>query len=310
MAAMKKLIKFLGSLEFTAILMLALAIWFTLGAILSVSSQYGNTMRRLNDQLVLDSLFGIVVPSAPVWSPMFSLANIEQGKMSGFPMAVGTVIHWLWGAVAISFLIGINLILATKDWLMEFLRRKFNYRKVMLLLMHLLFGIVLLGHLVSAVSGFKLNGFPLKPGLHAELSDGYRLNIDRVSPESEERNGQSGKHEPEWYSTDGFTFSKSKVFFTLFKDGAPVFKGVTSDFEPACFDGFQFTVTPFSFRSQVSHDFIAQGVGEKLTVSKNPGTAIMVIFQPIWIIIVSLYVATVLIPANKRSNLNKRQGVW
>jgi hypothetical protein len=60
----------------------------------------------------------------------------------------------------------------------------------------------------------------------------------------------------------------------------------------------------FIFRSQVSLDFLAQGVGEKISISKNPDVPIMMVFQPIWIILVYLYVVMVLIPMNKRPGSN------
>ena len=54
---MKRLIRLLGSLEVTVFLMVLVSLWFALAALLSVSSQYGNTMRLLNDQLATTSLF-------------------------------------------------------------------------------------------------------------------------------------------------------------------------------------------------------------------------------------------------------------
>lgn len=297
---MKRLIRFLGSLELTVFLMVLVCIWFSLAALLSVSSEYGNTVRLLNDQLVADSLFRLPHQAIPLWSPKFDLPAIHREMLSGLPRPDWVVRHWLWGAFVLAFLVGVNLVFGSRDWFFDLFRRRLDLRRFLLLAMHALFGIVLVGHLVSAAGGFKAVGrVPVREGERIRFLDRYSLQVDRI--EVEQDDGVMGKRgrkdERAWMTPDGFLKQPLRVHFTLFEGRQPVHAGIVGTFLPAEFDGMRITLLPFSFRSQVSHDFVGWGLGPQISISRNPGLPLMIVAQPLWILVLIVYTITTFRPS-------------
>jgi len=300
---MKKLIDILGSMKLTLILLLLVALWFALGGVLSVSSQYGNTFRQLNDQLLGKCLFGL--PSIPprIWSPLFHLDEIQQEMLSGLPSPNAAVVGWLWGAFIIMSLLGLNLIFGTKHWFVDLFKKRLNFKKFLLLAVHVLFGMVLIGHLISAFWGYKRVGeAPVVAGQALEFLD-YALRVDEIIIGKTERfTPLLGKAQKNLYTPDRFLHQNITLSVTVSHKGAAVFKGQLSKFKPLSYEDFVFSLSPFSFRSQVSHDFMSGGVGEKIVVAKNPGVGMMIVCQPLWILFLICYAITILFQKTRIKN--------
>lgn len=291
---MKKLIRLLGSLELTLILMILVSIWFALCGVLAVSSQYGNTVRLLNDQMVWESFFDLPHRGGRIWSASFNWIQIQREMAVGLPSPDFAVRSWLWGALVLAFVLGVNLILGTKEWLVDFFRRRLDFRKFLLLSMHALFGVVLVGHLVSAVWGVKAVGeIPAKVGERIKFTGGYALEVISIgiAGQEEERLAGGGR---EWMTPDGYVRQPIRVAYTLHHGGNAVHSGRIGTFQSEEYDGLRITLVPFSFRSQVSHDFVGRGVGPQIAITRNPGLPIMLIFQPLWILILLVYVLKIL----------------
>ncbi|MEW6439389.1 MAG: hypothetical protein AB1640_00490 [bacterium] len=287
---MTKLIRLLGSLEWTLILMVLVCVWFAVGGILAVSSQYGNTVRALNDQLAARSLSELPHLEDPIWSPYFNWTQIQKDMVAGLPHPERTVRAWLWGAFILALLLGVNLILATWDWVVDLFRRRLDLRRYLLLGMHVLFGVVLAGHLASAALGFKKVGqVPVRVGERIEFLNRYALSVDRVET-IEQKDGTGNAAGKAWMTPDLFVRQPVRVLFTLYDNGEAVHSGEVAAYHSDAFDGMQIHLAPFSFRSQVSHDFTGRGVGPQVVISRNPGVPIMLLFQPIWILVLLVYV--------------------
>lgn len=290
---MKKLIRILGSLELTLILMVLVSIWFALGAVLAVSSQYGNTVRLLNDQLVWKSLFELPHQGGKIWSSSFNWIQIYREMLAWLPSPDSTVRHWLWGAFVLAFLLGVNLILGTWPWVVDFFRRRLDFRKFLLLTMHVLFGLVLVGHLVSAISGVKAVGeVPIRVGERIEFLNRYTLEVEKVESDRTGESLKGGGSAKVWLTPDRYLRQPLLVSYTLYDDGRPVHSGEVGTFQSDGFEGLRVSLLPFSFRSQVSSDFVGRGIGPQIAVSRNPGIPIMLIFQPLWILVLLIYVLT------------------
>ena len=292
---MKKLIRLLGSLELTLILMVLVSIWFALGAVLAVSSQYGNSVRLLNDQLVWKSLFELPHHGGKIWSSSFNWIQIYRDMLAWLPSPDSTVRHWLWGALVLAFLLGVNLILGTWEWVVDFFRRRLDFRKFLLLTMHVLFGVVLVGHLLSAVSGVKAVGeVPVRVTERIEFLNRYALEVEKIESNRTGDNPEGGGSAKVWLTPDHYVRQPLLVSYTLYDDGRPVHSGQVGTFQSDEFEGLRISLLPFSFRSQVSSDFVGRGVGPQIAVSRNPGIPIMLIFQPLWILVLLIYVLTTL----------------
>ena len=290
---MRKLVRLLGSLELTLILMVLVSIWFALGAVLAVSSQYGNTVRLLNDQLVWKSLLELPHQGGKIWSSSFNWIQIYREMLAWLPSPEPSVRSWLWVALVLAFLLGVNLILGTREWFVDFFRRRLDFRKFLLLSMHVLFGVVLVGHLMSAVSGVKAVGeVPVRGGERIEFLNRYALEVEKIEIARGGEGPEGGGSEKVWMTPDRYVRQPLLVSYTLYDDGRAVHSGQVGTFQCDEFEGLRVNLLPFSFRSQVSHDFVGRGVGPQIAVSKNPGIPIMLIFQPLWILVLLIYVVT------------------
>gem|GEM_PF-1810742 len=287
---MRKLVRILGSLELTLILMLLVSLWFALGAILSVSSQYGNTVRSLNDQLVWKSLFELPHSWDKIWSASFNWVQIHREMLAGFPSPDRTVRAWLWGAFALALLLGINLLFGIRHWLGDLFRARLDFRRFLLLAMHVLFGVVLVGHLVSALWGVKAVGqVPTRARERIQLPDSMVLEVEEIEVlDAKDVAGREG--ERVWMTPDRYLRQPVRVKYALYKEGQPVHRGQVGTFLPDTYEDLRITLVPFSFRSQVSHDFVGKGVGPQIAVARNPGVPIMMVFQPLWILCLLAYV--------------------
>ncbi len=286
---MKKIVRILGSLELTLVLMLLVSLWFALGAVLAVSSQYGNTVRSLNDQLVWKSLFELPRSWDKIWSASFNWVQIQREIVAGFPSPDRTVKTWLWAAFALAFLLGINLLFGIRHWLADFFRRRLDFRRFLLLTVHVLFGVVLVGHLVSALWGVKAVGqIPVRVRERIELPERLALEVDGIEVlDAKDVTGREG--ERAWMTPDRYLRQPVRVHYTIYEQGRPVHRGQVGTFAPDAYRGLRVTLIPFSFRSQVSHDFVGKGVGPQIAVTRNPGVPIMAVFQPLWILCLLAY---------------------
>jgi len=286
---MRKMCTLLGSLKLTLALMLIIAIWFSLGIILSTSSQYGNTFRLLNDRLVADSLLTLSTPSPRVWTPLFHINQIQQKILAHLPLPRTVVVTWLCVALVLALMLGLNLICGTKEWIFGFFKREISSRKLILLVIHFFFGIILIAHLISSISGFRAT-VPLGEGKRVKLLNGTVMKIEKINIEESTRT-KSGKY---YWTTDGFVHQKIAVSIALMRNKQKVMTAILREFRPERYMGYRFTLCPFSFRSQVSHDFLSNGLREKILISRNPGTNIMLVFQPLLILAVLVYVIILL----------------
>lgn len=269
--------------------MLLVSLWFALGAVLAVSSQYGNTVRSLNDQLVWKSLFELPRSWNQIWAASFSWVQIQREIVAGFPSPDRAVRGWLWGAFVLAFLLGVNLVFGIRHWIADFFRRRLDLRRLLLLTVHVLFGVVLVGHLVSALWGVKAVGqVPVRVRERIELPGGRALEVDGIEVlEANEAPGREG--ERAWMTPDRYLRQPVRVRYTLYEQGRSVHRGEVGTFLPDTYRDLRVTLIPFSFRSQVSHDFVGKGVGPQIAVTRNPGVAIMLIFQPLWILCLLAY---------------------
>lgn len=286
---MKRIVRILGSLELTLFLMLLVSLWFALGAALSVSSQYGNTVRSLNDQLLWKSLFELPRSWDKIWSSSFNWVQIQREIVAGWPSPDRTVRGWLWGAFVLAFFLGVNLLFGIRHWLADCFRRRLDFRRFLLLTMHVLFGVVLVGHLVSALWGVKAVGqVPVRVRERIEWDGRMALEVDGIEVlDPKDVTGLEG--ERAWMTPDRYLRQPVRVRYTLYEDGRPAHQGQVGTFLPDRYEDLRVTLIPFSFRSQVSHDFVGKGVGPQIAVTRNPGVPIMAIFQPLWILCLLVY---------------------
>jgi len=291
---MKAIVNFISSLKLTLVLLILVAIWFSSGALLSVTSQYGHSFRSLNHQLVWKSLFELPHIPSYHWSPLFNYNKVQHDLLAGLPAPTDLVQVWLWGVFILGFILSLNLIFGCKDWYFDLFKKRLDLRKTCLLAMHLLFVVVLIGHLFSSISGLKVPGeIPAKKSQTLSIENKYLLRIDNITSK-DSLGHKTASNKKTYWTPEGFRYTKTQVDITFLKKGKPVHSSQVTEFDSVTFKNIHVSLTPFSFRSQVSHDFLSTGTGQRLVVYNNPGVPIMLLFQPAWILVILIYTCLIL----------------
>jgi len=134
----KKLIDFLSSLHFSLWLLTLLIGWFAWAIVLTATG-YFETFQQMNNHLMPDWL------------------SISHGKST-------LIRFWFFGLCAIAAALGINLIFCSWNKFLKITARRMNRPAMLMLAIHVVFGLVILGHFGSLLVGFRHANVRLRQG--------------------------------------------------------------------------------------------------------------------------------------------------
>ncbi len=147
--------KFLRSLQFMVMCSFALVLWLVFGAVLGKTETYKMAIvRQMNDVLIRDWIF-------------------QEGAKHPF------LCLWLIVAIVIAGVLLVNILLCTWNKLLDFVKTRISISRVLLLVMHVLFFVLVLMHGISFIWGYKA-----KAGLAAngtfDMTGGTVLRVDEI----------------------------------------------------------------------------------------------------------------------------------
>ncbi|OEU68200.1 MAG: hypothetical protein BA867_01945, partial [Desulfobacterales bacterium S5133MH16] len=152
---MKKISEQLASLYFTTIILVILMLWFTWGILLAQSNSFGHGFDVMNSTL------------APAWfSPTQGLSLLLK--------------FWFVGLCVVMAVLAINLVFCSWVKILKIIRIKLITHKLVMLIIHVVFGIVALGHFGSFFLGYRYDNVKLKQGQSFALKDGHILIVKDV----------------------------------------------------------------------------------------------------------------------------------
>jgi len=150
---LKKITEQLSSLHYTTWTLIVLFLWFSWGIVLASSEHFSNGFRLMNTTLVRH------------W-----LATPDNGFF--------LLKFWFVGLCVVVAFLGINLVFCSWNKFLRFIRIRFNGPKFIMLVVHILFGLIALGHFGGGyarvpVRRHSTSGGPIVPVSGRPRSEGY-----------------------------------------------------------------------------------------------------------------------------------------
>jgi len=263
---MKKLTEHLSSLHFCLWLLVVLIGWFTWAVVLATATGHSETFRQMNNHLLRN------------W-----LSISREGS--------SLIRFWFFGLCAATTALGINLIFCSWNKILKMTARRMNRSAMLMLLIHIVFGLVILGHFGSLVMGFRLSNVRLQQGESFAFGNGYRIIADQIhftddpavlsKPLKAMRSGE-------------FSFASNYVQVSVYRNDRFLKSGKLFFLKPFVLDGIQFTLR--NFTPPVSKGTIGKTVphttpsaGTVLFISANPVKNFVFGLFPLMIIGITIY---------------------
>jgi hypothetical protein len=259
---MKNISEQLASLYFTTIILVVLMLWFTWGILLAQSNRFAHEFDVMNSTL------------APAWfSPNHGLSLVFK--------------FWFTGLCAVMAVLAINLVFCSWVKILKIIRIKLIMHKLVMLIIHIVFGVVALGHFGSFFLGYRYENVKLQQGQSFALKDGYILNLTNVHFVDNLRVLEKSPKElsPEEYHHDA-NFSE----VMLSRDGKQVTSGQIYFLRPLTYKDIQVTLKRFTPpKGMNGGNHTVQKPGVKLVISKNPVKCLVFALFPVMIVGIGIY---------------------
>jgi hypothetical protein len=272
---MKKVSEQLASLYVTTIILVVLILWFTWGILLAQSNTFEHEFYVMNSTLAFD------------W---FS-------RSQGLSLLLK---FWFVGLCVAMALLAINLIFCSWVKILKIIRIKLIMHKLVMLIIHIVFGLVALGHFGSFFLGYRYENITLQQGQSFSLKDGCILSVKDVhfvdNPLVLEKSPKELSPE-DYHHKDNF----SEV--ELSQDGKPISRGRIFFLSPLTYKNIQVTLKRFTPpKGNNGGNPALQKPEVKLVVSKNPVKCLVFFLFPVMIVGIGVYmIMTWRQPKNKNA---------
>ncbi|MGD9106498.1 MAG: hypothetical protein PVJ87_06670, partial [Desulfobacterales bacterium] len=136
---MKKVFEQLASLYFTTIILAVLILWFTWGILLAQSNTFEHEFYVMNSTLAFDWFL----------------------QTQGLSLLLK---FWFVGLCMAMVVLAINLVFCSWVKILKIIRIKLVMNKLVMLIIHIIFGVVALGHFGSFFLGYRYEDVTLQQG--------------------------------------------------------------------------------------------------------------------------------------------------
>lgn len=152
---MKTLSDRLASLSLTTLTLILLLLWLTWGIVLTNSEAYYRGFDAMNRTLLREWL--------------------------GSDTGSGLLKVWFIGLCAAMVVLGVNLVFCTWKRIFNLLNVHFTAAKLLMLVVHTLFGLVALGHFAGLLVGFRHEDVRLSQGQSFQANGGYEIRVENIN---------------------------------------------------------------------------------------------------------------------------------
>jgi len=258
---MKRLVEPLASMHFTAGILIVLMAWFAWGILLAESDPFRPGFNVMNSVL------------APEW---FS----RPGRL---PIVLG---FWFVGLCGVMGVLGINLIFCSWTKIVRLMRNRQAAARLVMLIIHMVFGLVALGHFGSFMLGYRFENVHLREGQTFELPEGYAVTVEAIHYEDSPALFQP----PREQAPGAFHPEANFCDLALTHNGNGVAQGSAFFLRPFVYKDIQVTLkrfTPPKGKNQGSVRGSKPGV--RLIVSRNPVKRVVFVLFPVMIVGIGIY---------------------
>lgn len=254
---MKKISEHFASLYLTTIILLVLILWFTWGIFLARSSRFAHEFNVMKSTL------------APAWfSPTHGLSLLMK--------------LWFVGLCIVMVTLAINLVFCSWVKILKIIRIKLILHKLVMLIIHMVFGVVALGHFGSFFLGYRYENVNLHQGQSFTLKDGYVLSVTGVHFVDDP---QVLTTPPKELSPDQYHHKANFSEVALSRNGKQLAGDRIYFLKPLTYKNIQVTLKRFMPPKDINGgNHALRKPGVKLVVSKNPIKLLVFSLFPVMIV--------------------------
>jgi hypothetical protein len=272
---MKKVSEQLASLNFTTIILVVLILWFTWGILLAQSNTFEHEFYMMNSTLALDWFSG------------------TQGLFS-------VLKFWFVGLCVAMAVLALNLVFCSWVKILKIIRIKLIMNKLVMLIIHMVFGVVALGHFGSFFLGYRYENVTLQQDQSFSLKDGCILSVKDVHFVD---NLHVLAIPPKELGPQQYHYKDNFSEVELSQNGKPLKRGSVYFLRPLTYKNIQVTLKRFTLPKDITgghHPIRKPGV--QLIVSKNPVKTLVFTLFPVMIVGIGVYmIMTWRQPENKNT---------
>jgi hypothetical protein len=214
---MKPLSDRLGSLSLTTLTLIVLLLWLTWGILLTNSEAFYRGFDAMNRTLLREWL------------------TSETGSI----MLKG----WFVGLCGVMVLLAVNLVFCTWKRFFNLLKVHFTAAKLLMLVVHILFGLVALVHFAGFMVGFRHEDVRLTQGQSFQANAGYEIRVENINFSDDLRVLVRSSRN---LTPMDFNPEHNSARISLHHDGQAVGEGQIRIFEPFRHEHLQVTLKRFA----------------------------------------------------------------
>jgi hypothetical protein len=260
---MKILSQRLSSLTFTTIVLVMLLVWLTWGILMAGSSATMNPFGAMNSRLVRE------------W-----LMDSEGGP--------GLLKFWFGGLCVMMALLGANLVFCSWNKILRIMRVKFSGPKLLMLVVHMVFGLVALGHFGSFMLGYRYEKVVLAEGQSFSFGNGHGLKLEQVRFVDDPA---ILKKSPRYLTGNEFHYRRNFADILLSREGTEVSRDRISILRPARHGGVQITLARFAPLKSMKGSGKRGSPRAVFIISRNPVLSAFLVAYGVMIVGMSIYLA-------------------
>ena len=259
---MRRFFDQLSSMHFTIMILTVLMLWFSWGILLAESDSFRLEFDVMNRFLV------------PAW---FS-----------YPGRLPFLLRlWFVGLCLVMGILGINLIFCSWTKILKMMRNKQTVSRLVMLMIHIVFGLVALGHFGSLLLGYRYEDVKLRINQSFALPQGYAVTVKDIHFEDDLKLlYQRPKERP----PGAFHPEANFCEVALTRNGTAVAQGRAYFLGPFIWKDIQVTLKRFTPpKGMGNRDHTVRMPGVRLIISRNPIKLLVFILFPVMIAGIGIY---------------------
>jgi len=248
-------------MQFTTGILAVLMLWFACGILLAESDPFREGFRVMNSFLT------------PDW---FS----QPGRLS-FLLKL-----WFVGLCCVMAVLGINLIFCSWTKILKLMRNRQAASRLVMLIIHIVFGLLALGHFGSFVLGYRYENVNLREGQTFALPEGYAVTVKAIHGGENPVMFQSSKEQ----AGRAFRSESSFCDVAVTHNGKEVAQGSVFFLRPLVYKDIQVTLKRFPPPKDAKHHNLgALNTAVRLIISRNPVKKVVFVLFPVMIAGIGMY---------------------
>lgn len=260
---MKRLSEYIASMQFTIGILLILMFWFAWGILLAESAAFREGFNLMNSVL------------APEW--------FSQPERLSFLLK-----FWFVGLCGVMAVLGINLVFCSWTKILKLMRNRQAASRLVMLIIHIVFGLVALGHFGSFVLGYRYENVQLHEGQTFPLPEGYAVTVKAIQGGENPVMFQS----PRDQAASAFDSEANFCEVAVIHNGTEVAQGSAFFLRPFVYKDIQITLKRFIPPKGKTHgDARVSTPGVRLIVSRNPVKKVVFVLFPVMLAGIGIYMA-------------------